>query len=159
MDRTGSVASINVSNGGVPKSRVAGARVSLLGLETDRHNNRKYHGGPDRAVSLYSLETIQALQREGHPIDIGTAGENITVRGLDWELVVPGATMKVGEEVLLEIASFTTPCKTIRDSFIDGYFVRISHKLHPGWSRVYARVMREGEIHLGDPVQVTPAPE
>jgi MOSC domain-containing protein YiiM len=108
---------------------------------------------------VYSLERIRALQAEGHPIDVGTAGENVTLEGIDWDLVVPGARLRLGQEVVLEVASFTTPCKKIRESFIDGEFVRISHKLHPGWSRVYTRVLSEGEIRTGDSVEVTPPPE
>jgi MOSC domain-containing protein YiiM len=92
---------------------------------------------------------------EGHPIDVGTAGENVTVEGIDWDVVVPGARIRLGEQVLLEVASFTSPCKTIRESFIDGRFARISEKLHPGWSRVYARVLSEGEIRRGDAVEVS----
>ena len=152
----GTVISINVSNGGVPKRRVSDAKVSLLGLVNDDHDDKKHHGGPERAVCVYSLERIRALQAEGHPIDIGTAGENVTVEGIDWELVVPGARFRLGEEVLLEVASFTSPCKTIRESFTDGRFVRISQKLHPGWSRVYTRVLSEGAIRFGDAVELTP---
>ncbi len=113
-----------------------------------------HHGGPERAVCLYSLERIRSLQAEGHPIDAGTAGENVTVKGIDWDTVGPGTRVRLGQEVLLEIVSFTDPCKTIRASFIDGRFVRIAQKLHPGWSRVYARVLSEGRIHVGDPVGV-----
>lgn len=156
-NRIGVLASINRSGGGVPKRRVSDAKVSRLGLLGDDHNDKKHHGGPEQAVCVYSLEKIQALQLEGHPIDVGTAGENVTVEGIDWELIVPGARIKLGEEVVLEVASFTSPCKTIKESFIDGEFVRISQKLHPGWSRVYARVLAEGEIHFGDHVEVIPA--
>jgi MOSC domain-containing protein YiiM len=155
----GTVAAINVSSGGVPKSRVSGANVSRFGLVGDAQNDTKHHGGPERAICLYSLERIRALQREGHPIDIGTAGENVTVEGVDWDLVVPGVQLRLGGHVLLEVASFTNPCKTIRESFIDGEFIRIAHKLHPGWSRVYARVLSEGEIHFGDPVEVNAVTE
>jgi MOSC domain-containing protein YiiM len=157
--QTGTVTSINVSNGGVPKGRVSDAKVSLLGLVNDDHDDKKHHGGPERAVCVYSLERIRALQAEGHPIDIGTAGENVTVEGIDWELVVPGARFRLGDEVLLEVASFTSPCKTIRESFIEGRFVRISQKLHPGWSRVYTRVLSEGAIRYGDAVELTPPTE
>lgn len=158
MNRIGLLASINLSDGGIPKRRVAGARVSRSGLQNDAQNDTKHHGGPERAVCVYSLERIYALQAEGHPIDVGTAGENVTVEGIDWDLVVPGARLRLGEEVLLEIASFTSPCKTIRDSFTDGRFARISQQLHPGWSRVYARVLSEGEIRRGELVEVTPPP-
>ena len=156
---TGSVAAINISNGGVPKGRISGAQVSRSGLEKDAQDDKEHHGGPERAVCLYSLERIRSLQTEGHPIDIGTAGENVTVEGIDWDRIVPGVTIKIGEQVLLEVASFTNPCKTIRASFIAGEFIRIAQKLHPGWSRVYARVIREGQIRFGDPVEVSPAPE
>lgn len=158
-NRTGVVVSINLSGGGVPKKRVSDARVSLLGLHGDAHNDKEHHGGPDRAVCIYAIERIHALQAEGHPIDVGTAGENLTVEGLDWELVIPGTRIRVGAGVLLEIASFTGPCKTIRDSFTDGRFVRISQKLHPGWSRVYARVLSEGEVHFRDSVELLVTPE
>jgi MOSC domain-containing protein YiiM len=156
---TGSVAAINISNGGVPKGRVSGAQLSRLGLEKDTQDDKKHHGGPERAVCLYSLERIRSLQTEGHPIDIGTVGENVTVEGIDWDRIVPGVSIKIGDQVLLEVASFTNPCKTIRASFIAGEFIRIAQKLHPGWSRVYARVIREGQIRFGDPVEVSPASE
>jgi len=156
-NQIGVLASINTSAGGVPKSRVTDARVSRLGLLDDAQDDKKNHGGSERAVCVYSLDRIHSLQREGHPIDVGTAGENVTLEGIDWDLVVPGVRIKLGDEVLLEVASFTSPCKTIKGSFIDGRFVRISQQLHPGWSRVYARVLSEGEIRSGDHVEVIPA--
>jgi MOSC domain-containing protein YiiM len=155
MHRTGVVASINVSSGGVPKKSINVAQVSHLGLLTDAQNDTKNHGGPERAVCVYSLERIKALQGEGHPIQAGTAGENVTLEGIDWDLVVPGTRIRLGKQVLLEVASFTSPCKTIRESFIDGRFNRISQQLHPGWSRVYARVLAEGEIQCGDTAEVS----
>jgi MOSC domain-containing protein YiiM len=155
----GTIAAINISPGGVPKRRVSGAQVSRLGLVGDAQDDKKHHGGPERAICLFSLERIRSLQTEGHPIDVGTAGENVTLEGIDWELVVPGAQVRIGDQVVLEIASFTNPCKTIRASFVDGEFVRIAQKLHPGWSRVYARVLSEGEIQFGDPVEVDPPAE
>jgi MOSC domain-containing protein YiiM len=155
--RIGVLVSINRSGGGVPKRRVSDAKVSRLGIIGDANNDKKHHGGPEQAVCVYSLERIRALQQEGHPIDVGTAGENVTLEGIDWDLVVPGVLIKLGDEVVLKVASFTSPCKTIKESFIDGEFVRISQKLHPGWSRVYARVLAEGEIHFGDHVELIPA--
>ena len=158
-NRSGVVVSINISGGGVPKKQVSGAQVLPFGLLDDAHNDTKHHGGPDRAVCLYSIERIRALQAEGHPIDVGTAGENVTVEGLDWNHVVPGTRIRLGDQVLLEVTAFTTPCKTIRESFLDESFIRISHKLYPGWSRVYARVLSEGEIHFGDAVELLTPPE
>lgn len=149
----GRVESVNVSRGGVPKTAVFEALVTEQGVAGDRQDDLRYHGGPDRAVSLFSLDLIEALRREGHPIAAGTAGENVTVTGLDWAVVTPGRELLVGPVRLL-ITAYAAPCEMIRESFLHGTFVRISHKVHPGWSRVYARVLTRGIIRPGDQVQV-----
>ena len=154
--RTGTIISVNVSNGGVPKKPIDDAQVSRLGLVGDAHSDFIGHGGPERAVCIFPIELIRALQREGHPIDVGTSGENLTVEGIDWDLVIPGARIRCGDAVELEVSSYTKPCKTIRESFIEGRFIRISQKVNPGWSRVYARVLSEGKIRRGDPIRVIP---
>jgi MOSC domain-containing protein YiiM len=142
--------SINVSNGGVPKLARASASISVKGVEGDRQRDLRYHGGPQRAVSLFSLELIRALQAEGHPIGVGTIGENFTLAGVPWELMVPGTILDFAE-VQLELTSYAEPCGNIAGSFSDRRFKRVSHKLHPGWSRLYARVLKESTVRQGDP--------
>jgi MOSC domain-containing protein YiiM len=145
---SGRIESINVSGGGVPKSSRMEAWISRNGVYGDAQANRKLHGGPERAVCIYAVELIQALQDEGHPIGFGTTGENLTVAEVDWALVEPGTVWQAGDSVL-GIASYTAPCKTIRDSFLDKRYKRISQKVNPGWSRVYARVLEEGRVRVG----------
>jgi MOSC domain-containing protein YiiM len=151
----GTVFSINISRGGVPKRPAASAWIGVDGLEGDGHRNRQLHGGPDRAVSLYSLELIEALRVEGHPVEPGSLAENLTLAGIDWSLMVPGARVEVGP-VLLELTSYVHPCRNVSASFINGDFGRISQKLHPGWSRVYARVLEEGRVTAGLDAIVNP---
>lgn len=145
---------LSVSGGGVPKLPVPEARVTPQGLAGDRQRNRRFHGGPKRAVCLFPLEEIERLRAEGHPIAPGTTGENVTVAGLPWDRVRPGARLALGDEVVLEVTSYTAPCKNIAPSFHDGDFTRISQKLHPGESRVYARVLTPGLLRAGDPVRL-----
>ena len=152
----GTIFSINTSPGGVPKLPVPAAMVTVMGLDTDSHRNLKYHGGPERAVCIYAIECILALQGEGHPISTGSTGENLTLAGIDWDLVVPGAMLEAGD-ALLEIVSYTKPCRTIRESFTDEKFSRLSQNHFPGWSRVYARVLREGMVRTGDRATLTPS--
>ena len=149
----GRVESINTSRGGVPKTAVLEARVTSEGIAGDVQRDLRYHGGPERAVSLYSLDLITDLQREGHPIAPGTAGENLTIAGIDWSLVVPGRELQVGE-VRLAVTRYASPCEKIRHSFKDEDFTRISQKVHPGWSRVYTRVITAGTIRPGDSVRL-----
>jgi MOSC domain-containing protein YiiM len=104
------------------------------------------------------MELIEALRAEGHPVSPGTLGENLTVEGLDWAAVVPDRCLRVGD-VLLQVTRYTSPCSNITTSFARGDHARISQKRHPGWSRVYARVLRPGTIRPGDPVcLVSPVP-
>jgi MOSC domain-containing protein YiiM len=118
---------INVSDGGVPKLPVHGARVTSLGLEGDRQD------------------------------DLGSTGENLTLAGLDWAQVVPGVRLHLGDEVVVEVTQYTTPCHKLVSSFADGAVQRMSQEQHPGWARVYTRVLSEGQIRIGDRVHIEAA--
>ena len=152
--KRGTVVSVNISAGGVPKLPVDSVMVGLDSIEGDGHNDRKHHGGPERAVCLYSAELIAGLRGEGHPIEAGWAGENFTISGIDWSLMQPGVRLTIGAAEI-ELTAYTTPCKTIRASFTSGNFVRISHTMNPGWSRVYGKVLVAGRVARGDHVELT----
>ena len=124
-------------------------------MQGDWQRNRTYHGGPERALCLYSQEMIDALAAEGHPIARGATGENVTLAGIDWRVVRPGARLRIGT-VSVEVTAYAVPCQTIRGAFRDGAITRISEKLHPGWSRVYARVLAAGVMVVGDTAWVEP---
>lgn len=147
---------ISVSNGGVPKLAVPEALVTKSGVHGDRQRNRDIHGGPDRAVCVFSLEAIEALQAEGHPIAPGSTGDNVTVAGIDWSAVKPGDRIRIGS-VGLQFVSYTAPCVHNARWFLNADFSRISQKQYPGWSRLYARVLTEGVVRTGDPVAYEPA--
>jgi len=146
---------ISLSSGGVPKTGLHEARVGRAGLDGDEHRSSG-HGGPLKAVCLYSLEQIQALQAEGHPVFPGSTGENLTLAGIDWQKVIPGVRLRVGEDIELEVTQYTAPCSKIASSFRDGAFERMAQEKHPGWARVYARVLRGGRIRTGDLVALGP---
>jgi MOSC domain-containing protein YiiM len=145
---------INLSDGGVPKLPVHEAEVTPLGLVGDRQANTKHHGGPKRALCLYALERITALQGEGHPISPGSTGENLTLAGLDWTQVIPGTRLLLGDKVVIEITKYTLPCVKIAGSFAGGDADRIAQEQHPGWARVYAKVLVPGRLHTGDNVYI-----
>jgi len=144
---------VSISAGGVPKRPVPSGRVTVEGLEGDGHRDREHHGGPERAVCLYAQELIEALQQEGHPVTPGALGENVTLAGLDWSALVPDTCLLVGD-VLLQITRYTSPCVNITKAFAGGDYARISQKRYPGWSRVYARVLKTGAIRPGDHARV-----
>ncbi|MEO6528485.1 MAG: MOSC domain-containing protein [Gemmatimonadaceae bacterium] len=152
----GKVAGLQRSSGGVPKLSVGAANVEVTGMVGDRQRKPLIHGGPARALCLYSLERIDALAAEGHPITAGAVGENVTISGIPWERVTPGSRLALGS-VEVEVTSYAAPCRTIAGVFIDGQFKRIGQRRHPGWSRVYVKIVRAGRITVGDPVVLTNA--
>src|SRR5436853_6737833 len=88
------------------------ALITEQGLDGDRQRDLRFHGGPDRAIVLFSLGVIRALQREGHTIAAGTTGENLTISGIDWTTIVPGTELTIAEVRLL-IKKYTSPCEKI----------------------------------------------
>ena len=141
------------SAGGVPKLPVERARVGVEGMEGDHQRNRRFHGGPNRALCLYSLELLHHLADEGHPVAPGTMGENVTISGLDWAALTPGVRLAIGE-VEAEVTGYAAPCEQIAGSFADRAFKRVGQKVNPGWSRVYVKILRTGNLAVGDRVQL-----
>jgi MOSC domain-containing protein YiiM len=150
----GRIFQLSVSDGGVPKLAVREASLTAEGLAGDRQRDRRFHGGPQRAVCLFSLERLLELQAEGHPVYPGSVGENVTVAGLDWSRLAPGARLALGDEAVVEVTSYTSPCRNIAASFSGGDFKRISQKVNPGHSRLYARVVRPGRLTVGQTVRL-----
>jgi MOSC domain-containing protein YiiM len=140
---------ISISTGGVPKLPITEAFVSETKVGDDLHNHPE-HGGLLRAVCLFSLERILALQAEGNAIFPGAVGENLTITGLDWDDLHLGSKLKIGDEVVLEIDTFAPPCGKLRRFLKD--FKRISEDLHPGWARPYCKVLQTGTVRIGDTV-------
>ena len=149
------VAQINVSDGGMPKLPVAEARVTINGLIGDRQKHTQFHGGPKRAVCIYSEELYEWL-RDSHEIDLtsGQLGENFTTRGLNLGGLKPSDRLSVGDCVI-EITGVRIPCNQLRkwDEDLPELIVGRS-----GW---VAKVILEGTVRSGDPIRLldrNPAP-
>jgi MOSC domain-containing protein YiiM/GNAT superfamily N-acetyltransferase len=156
----GRVLQVNVSPGGVPKLPVERAWVGRLGLDGDAHHHATVHGGPHRAVALLGIEAIQRVQADGHPIEPGSVGENLTTSGIELARLPVGTRLAVGSQLVLELSAPANPCDVIKGSFREGKSGRISILTHPDDSRMYARVLADGEVRPGDAIRVlSPAPE
>jgi MOSC domain-containing protein YiiM len=153
----GRIASVNVSPGGVPKRPVPRAWIGRLGLDTDAHSEPEpVHGGPDQAVCLYTLESIERVAADGHEAFVGAFGENLTLEGIELGDLDSGDRLAIGRDGLtLEITKRSEPCQTIAHWFVERRIARIGSRQHPGDTRWYARVLSEGWVAPGDAVEVT----
>lgn len=150
----GTVAQLNVSGGGLPKTPVPLVEVGWKGVVGDRQATRVHHGRPWQALCLWSTEVIAGLHAQGHPIAAGLAGENITVSGLHWADVRAGVRLQIGS-VLCEVSAYALPCFQNKAWFLDGEFEVMHHERGPV-SRVYATVLQPGTITVGDSVILEP---
>lgn len=149
---SGRIVQISASEGGVPKRARDEAQVDGGGITVDRQTDLRAHGGPRRALCLFALERIETLAAEGHFIAPGSTGENITTSGIDWGRVAPGARLRLGECVLVEVTDYAAPCWKNARWFADGDIGAIDQQARPGFSRVYARVVEGGALRPGDAV-------
>ncbi len=152
----GRVYQVNVSPGGVPKHAIERAWVGRYGVVGDRQRHDTVHGGPHRAVALLGIEAIERVQADGHPIEPGSVGENLTTAGIELAGLPIGTRLAIGERLVIELSAPANPCDLIGGSFRGGKSGRISILTHPADSRMYARTLVEGEVRAGDPIKVLP---
>jgi MOSC domain-containing protein YiiM len=135
------------------KTPVAG-RVALRGVNFagDDQADRTVHGGPDKAVYAYAREDYDYWRtHEGLDVEPALFGENLTVEGVDLSNALIGERWSVGS-TLLEVAQIRLPCFKLGIRLGDPRFPRRFQ--HVGRMGAYLRVVQEGDVGAGDPIEV-----
>jgi MOSC domain-containing protein YiiM len=143
---------------GIDKHPVDGrVRAHATGLAGDACADEIHHGGVDQAVYAYAREDMDRWERELDRELIGGAfGENLTTRGLDLGAVVIGERWRIGD-VEFEVSSPRTPCGTFQNHMKERNWVR--RFTLDGRVGVYLRVLTEGTVGVGDPIEVVSRPD
>ena len=147
---TAVVSGLFLSDGGVPKTAVDSVEIGYRGVLGDRQASRAHHGRPWQALCLWSSDVVADFAKSGHPIRPGSAGENVSIRGLDWSQARPGVRLQVGT-VRATLTAYAIPCHHNARWFTDGDYEHMSHE-RSDHSRLYARVDSPGRISVGDSV-------
>lgn len=142
------------------KEPVQGRRmVRRLNIDGDGQADLAGHGGEQRAVFVYQMESYHYWERQLGRDDFvfGQFGENFTVDGLSDEEVCIGDQYRIGS-ALFEVSQPRVTCYRVgirmNNSQIPALLV--AHK-KPGF---YLRVLHEGEVEAGDEiVKVADGPE
>jgi MOSC domain-containing protein YiiM len=134
---------------GTPKTPVDEAFIVRdHGLEGDAH------AGPwHRQVSLMAAESIDAARAGGLEVGFGDFAENIATTGVDWKTLPLGTRARLGAEVVLEITQIGKECHTRC-----AIFYKAGDCIMPR-EGVFARVIHEGTVRRGDPVEILPREE
>ncbi|MEH0844362.1 MOSC domain-containing protein [Micromonospora sp. CPCC 205711] len=142
---------------GIDKRPVDGpVLLRVDGVEGDFIGERAHHGGPDQAVYAYAEEDAQWWAAElDTGIRPGGFGENLTTWAIDITGAVIGEQWAVGSAVL-QVTKPRTPCTTFAGFWgVPDLIKRFTVRAAPG---AYLRVLREGEVGAGDPVEVVDRP-
>lgn len=109
-----------------------------------------------RQVHLIHHELFDALALDGHVVQPGDLGENITTRGLDLLSLPVGTRLTFGDAVVV-VTGLRNPCQQI-NGFQAGLLRKVVHQDENGDTRRLAGVMgivaRGGEIRPGDGIDV-----
>ncbi len=145
---------------GVFKDPVAGPRrVRKLNVEGDGQGDLAGHGGEQRAVFVYQLDSYRYWERElGRDDSVyGQFGENFTVDGLSDDEVCIGDRYRIGG-ALFEVTQPRVTCYRVGIRMNDPRIpaLLVSHH-RPGF---YFRVLEEGDVEAGDEIdKVASGPE
>jgi ferredoxin-NADP reductase/MOSC domain-containing protein YiiM/ferredoxin len=145
---------------GVWKRPVPGiSLVRRLNIDGDGQGDLTGHGGVNRAVFVYQLESYEYWQRElgRSDFEYGQFGENFTISGLPDDEVCIGDRFEIGA-ALFEVTQPRVTCYRVGIRMNDPKMpaLLVSHR-RPGF---YFRVLREGAVRPGDPiVKVAAGPE
>ena len=145
---------------GVFKHPVSGPRrVRTLNVDGDGQGDLAGHGGEQRAVFVYQIDSYRYWERELGRSDFvyGQFGENFTVEGLNDDEVCIGDRYRIGT-ALFEVTQPRVTCYRVGIRMDDPRIpaLLVSHR-RPGF---YFRVLEEGEVQAGDEiVKVASGPE
>jgi MOSC domain-containing protein YiiM len=133
---------------GESKTPCASAQlIADHGVQGDSHAGTH----PQRHVSLFAQEILQAIQSEGFNLTPGELSANLFTEGLPLDALAPGTQLRIGTAVI-EIVEPRKPCRSI---------TRISHRLPKrlyGQCGQLARVLKGGMAQTGDAIEILDQP-
>jgi MOSC domain-containing protein YiiM/ferredoxin-NADP reductase len=126
-------------------------RVGRLNLEGDGQGDLAGHGGEQRAVFVYQIESYRyweaQLKRTG--LVPGQFGENFTIEGLPDDAVCIGDRYQIGS-ALFEVTQPRVTCYRVGIRMNEPRMpALLTSSGRPGF---YFRVLREGEVGAGDEI-------
>jgi ferredoxin-NADP reductase/MOSC domain-containing protein YiiM/ferredoxin len=137
---------------GIWKDPVAGrCRVGRLNLEGDGQGDLNGHGGEQRAVFVYQIESYRHWQQQLQRTDfvLGQFGENFTIEGLADDVVCIGDHYQIGS-ALFEVTQPRVTCYRVGIRTGEPRMpALLTSSGRPGF---YFRVLREGEVGAGDEI-------
>ncbi|MBZ0158507.1 MAG: MOSC domain-containing protein [Alphaproteobacteria bacterium] len=134
---------------GICKTPVSGLlRLGKTGFEGDGVGDPRYHGGPNKAVCVYSREHYSYWEEVlGIGMPMAAFGENLTVTDLREEEVCVGDIFGIGTAVV-QVSQPRQPCATLAARLGREDMVQLVKD--SGRTGFYLRVLEEGMVEQGN---------
>lgn len=130
------------------KTPVSQAMLRFHNFEGDRQADLEHHGGPDKAVCVYSFDHYPYWEEWfGHKMEPGAFSENLTLSGVRETEVCIGDTFRAGQAIV-QISQPRRPCTKLAGKNGRRDLPGAIHK--NGFSGFYVRVIQEGLVKAGD---------
>jgi MOSC domain-containing protein YiiM len=128
-------------------------RLRSLNLEGDQQADLSVHGGKDKAVYAYPSEHYPLWKKELPGVDLpwGAFGENFTIAGLLETDVCLGDRFAIGTAQVV-VTQPRIPCFKLNLKF--GRDDMVKRFLASRRTGFYLRVLREGEVGVGDEIHL-----
>ena len=124
--------------------------VTKSGIEGDGVGNKKFHGGPDRALCFYPFEHYHLWnQKLNKQLPVPAFGENLTIAGMTENQTYIGDIYRIGETVI-RITQGRIPCSTISHFNNELGFLKLV--MDTNLTGYFAKVIQEGVIRKQDDI-------
>ena len=128
-------------------------KLRKLNLDGDKQADLTVHGGEDKAVYAYPSEHYEYWRRQLPDTHLpwGMFGENFTTEGLLEDKINIGDKFQIGSAKLI-VTQPRMPCYKLGVRFGRMDILRMFHK--SGRPGLYFRVLQEGEVGVGDAIEL-----
>lgn len=140
---------------GINKSPVQQVEISRLGFAGDHQADKRFHGGPEKAIHQYALTSYEKLCKHRplqHTLFVpGSIGENLCAEDMSDSNVHIGDVYQLGSATI-QVSSPRIPCWKIDHKYnIADLHKYIASQAITGW---YYRVLQEGEVTTEQPMRL-----
>jgi len=144
---------------GIYKTAITQAVVGELGIEGDVQVDKRYHGGPDKALHQFAVNSYARIIEQFPSLEDaavqGSIGENLTIAAMDEYSVCIGDIYRLGE-VTVQVSEPRQPCWKINAKYgVEKLTEYIDQERMAGW---YYRVLESGLINVGDEIVLLERP-
>lgn len=133
---------------GIHKQEVDSAYLGKNGLSDDHQGDKRYHGGPEKALHHFACDHYARLRNQlpmpaAEHCQPGAFGENLVTEGFTESDVCAGDIYELGEAII-QVSQPRQPCWRLNLRFgIPDMSRRLQNNLRTGW---YYRVLQPGTI-------------